>query len=181
MQTYPRLLLAGVCAIFIAACSGWQPNNGQVDTMSTQVNAAIGRFKFSDPSLERFFQQAYGYAVFPSVGKGGFWIGGAHGDGEVYEQGRLIGITSITQITLGPQIGGQAYSEIIFFRDRDALAVFKTGNLTFSAQVSAVAATARAAKKASWSNRVAVLTLAEGGLNGEATKGGQKFSFIPLK
>ena len=181
MQTYPRLLFAGLCAVLLAACSGWQPRNGQVDTMSTQVNAAISRFKASDPSLNRFFDNAYGYAVYPSVGKGGFWIGGAHGDGEAYEQGRLIGVTSITQITLGPQIGGQAYSEIIFFRDRDALAVFKTGSLIFSAQISAVAATAGAAKNVSWSNGVAVFTLAEGGLMAEATIGGQKFSFTPLK
>ncbi|MDE2233957.1 MAG: lipid-binding SYLF domain-containing protein [Gammaproteobacteria bacterium] len=149
--------------------------------MTPQVNAAIARFKTKDPSLNKFFNSAYGYAVYPSVGKGGFWIGGAYGDGEVYEQGKLVGVTSITQVTIGPQIGGQAYSEIIFFRDKNALQSFETGSFTFNAQVSAVAATAGAAANADYSNGVAVFTLVEGGLMAEATVGGQKFSFTPLQ
>lgn len=170
----------------LTACVGWQPGSGtvthaQADTMTPQVNAAIASFKQRDPSLQRFFDQAYGYAIYPSIGKGGFWIGGAHGDGAVYQQGRLVGVTSITQVTFGPQIGGQAYSEIIFFRNSTALATFEAGNFTFSAQVSAVAATAGAAKNTSWSNGVAVFTLAKGGLMAEATVGGQKFTFTPIK
>ncbi|MBU6510422.1 MAG: lipid-binding SYLF domain-containing protein [Gammaproteobacteria bacterium] len=149
--------------------------------MTPQVNAAIASFKQRDPSIERFFDQAYGYAIYPSVGKGGFWIGGAHGDGAVYQQGRLVGVTSITQITIGPQIGGQAYSEVIFFRDAGALATFEAGNTTFSAQASAVAATVGAAQSSAWNNGVAVFTAAEGGLMAEATIGGQKFTFTPIK
>jgi lipid-binding SYLF domain-containing protein len=181
MRMYPRILLAALCAVLIGACSGWQPGSGQPDTMTAQVNAAIERFKARDPSLDRFFKDAFGYAVFPSIGKGGFWIGGAYGDGEVYQQGKPIGVTSITQVTVGPQIGGQAYSEIIFFGDQQALDNFKAGNFTFNAQVSAVAATAGAARNASYSSGVAVFTLAQGGLMAEATIGGQKFSFTPFK
>ncbi|MGH8396615.1 MAG: YSC84-related protein [Gammaproteobacteria bacterium] len=172
--------------VVLAACVGWQPGSGtvtheQADTMTPQVNAAIASFKQRDPSMQRFFDQAYGYAIYPSIGKGGFWIGGAHGDGAVYQQGRLIGVTSITQITIGPQIGGQAYSEIIFFHTPTALATFEAGNFTFSAQVSAVAATAGAAKDVAWNNDIAVFTAAEGGLMAEATVGGQKFTFTPIK
>lgn len=172
-------------SVWLAACVGWQPGSGavsraQADTMTPQVNAAIDSFKQRDPSMQRFFDDAYGYAIYPSVGKGGFWIGGAHGDGAVYQQGRLVGVTSITQVTFGPQIGGQAYSEIIFFRNADALATFEAGNFTFSAQASAVAATAGAAANASWSNGVATFTLAKGGLMAEATIGGQKFTFTPV-
>lgn len=179
------LILLGLGLLLLAGCVGWQPGSGavsqqQADTMTPQVNAAIQRFKLRDPSIQRFFDQAYGYAIYPSVGKGGFWIGGAHGDGAVYQHGRLVGVTSITQITIGPQIGGQAYSEIIFFRDASALATFEAGNFTFSAQVSAVAATAGAAKNAAWNNGVAVFTAAEGGLMAEATIGGQKFTFTPI-
>jgi lipid-binding SYLF domain-containing protein len=181
MKRFIRFLFAGVCTLSCVACSGWQPGSSQPDTMTGQVNAAIERFNARDPSLDRFFKDAYGYAVFPSIGKGGFWIGGAHGDGEVYQHGKPIGVTSITQVTVGPQIGGQAYSEIIFFRDQLALDNFKAGNLTFSAQVSAVAATAGAAKNAAYSNGVAVFTVAEGGLMAEATIGGQKFTFTPLR
>jgi len=181
MQTFNRVILASMCAVLIVACTGWQPGSSQADTMTPQVNAAIAKFKATDPSLERFFKDAYGYAVYPSVGKGGFWIGGAYGDGEVYEQDRLIGVTSITLVTIGPQIGGQAYSEIIFFRDKQALDTFTAGNFTFNAQVSAVAATAGAAANADYSSGVAVFTLVQGGLMAEATIGGQKFSFTPLK
>ncbi len=182
MRIFSRLAFACAAIVFIAACSGWKPGASQTDTMTPQVNAAIAKFKAKDPSLDRFFQDAYGYAVFPSVGKGGiFWIGGAYGNGEVYEQGRLIGVTSITQGTVGPQLGGQAYSEIIFFRDKHALDAFTIGNFTFNAQVSAVAATAGAAANADYSSGVAVFTLVEGGLMAEASVGGQKFSFTPLK
>ncbi len=184
-----RLISRGVslaALVVLAACVGWQPGSGtvtheQADTMTPQVNAAIERFKQRDPSLQQFFDQAYGYAIYPSIGKGGFWIGGAHGDGAVYQQGRLVGVTSITQITIGPQIGGQAYSEIIFFHTPTALATFEAGNFTFSAQVSAVAATAGAAKNTAWNNDIAVFTAAEGGLMAEATVGGQKFTFTPIK
>lgn len=183
MKAIIRFWFAMMCAATLGACAGWQPGSAShaADTMTAQVNAAIARFKARDPSLQQFFGKAYGYAIYPSVGKGGFWIGGAYGDGEVYEQGRLVGVTSIIQVTVGPQIGGQAYSELIFFRDRNALSSFKAGSFTFNAQVSAVAATAGAAKNVSWSNGVAVFTLAEGGLMAEATIGGQKFSFTPLK
>lgn len=179
------LVLVIGSSVWLGACVGWQPGSGtvsraQADTMTPQVNAAIASFKQSDPTIQRFFDDAYGYAVYPSVGKGGFWIGGAHGDGAVYQQGRLVGVTSITQVTFGPQIGGQAYSEIIFFRNADALATFEAGNLTFSAQASAVAATEGAAANASWSNGVATFTLARGGLMAEATVGGQKFTFTPI-
>ena len=179
------LMLPGVGVLILAGCVGWQPGSGvasqqQADTMTAQVNAAIARFKQRDPSIQRFFDEAYAYAIYPSVGKGGFWIGGAYGNGAVYEKGHLVGVTSVTQITIGPQIGGQAYSEVIFFRDGNALATFEAGNFTFSAQVSAVAATAGAAKNAAWNNGVAVFTAAEGGLMAEATIGGQKFTFTPI-
>jgi len=189
MKNATGKLIFGVIALataaLLSACVGWQPGSGavsreQADTMTPQVDAAIASFKQHDPSMQRFFNEAYGYAIYPSVGKGGFWIGGAHGDGAVYQQEHLVGVTSITQITIGPQIGGQAYSEIIFFRDATALATFEAGNFTFSAQASAVAATAGAAANAAWNNGVAVFTLVQGGLMAEATIGGQKFTFTPI-
>ncbi|MGH7170139.1 MAG: YSC84-related protein, partial [Gemmataceae bacterium] len=156
-------IMVAACAA-LGACVGWQPGSGavsrqQADTMTPQVNAAIADFRQRDPTMQRFFDDAYGYAIYPSIGKGGFWIGGAHGDGAVYQRGRIVGVTSITQVTIGPQIGGQTYSEIIFFRNADALATFEAGNFTFSAQASAVAVTTGAAANAAWSNGLAVFTL----------------------
>jgi len=152
------------------------PEKGVEDERVAQT---IADFKGSDPSLQAFFDKAYGYAVFPSVGKGGIGIGGAYGKGKVYRKGKLIGYTSLTQLTIGFQLGGQAYSEIIFFKDSRALNDFTGGNFEFGAQVSAVAVTAGASANADYSGGVAVFTRAKGGLMYEATVGGQKFGFTP--
>jgi lipid-binding SYLF domain-containing protein len=107
-------------------------------------------------------------------------VGGAHGNGEVYEQGRLVGYSSITQLTLGAQLGGQAYRQIVFFADQVALDEFKAGDFNFGAQASAVAVTAGAAANAAYDNGVAVFTLPLGGLMFEASIAGQNFSFKPV-
>jgi len=153
------------------AFAGWEP-----DKLS-DARQAVSEFKKADPSLKRFFNSAYAYAVFPTVGKGGIGIGGAYGRGIVFTGGQPAGETSLTQLTIGFQLGGQAYREIIFFRDKVALADFKRGNFELSAQASAVAATLGASADADFEKGVAVFTLAKGGLMYEASVGGQKFSF----
>lgn len=140
---------------------------------------AVSTFKTSDPSMEKFFDASAGYAVFPTVTKGAMGVGAAHGDGEVIVHGAVIGTTSLTQVTIGAQLGGQQYSEIIFFDDKDALESFKGGHFTMSAQVSAVAAAEGASANAKYSSGVAVFTVAKGGLMYEASVGGQKFTFHP--
>jgi lipid-binding SYLF domain-containing protein len=146
-----------------------------------------------------FFKKAYGYAVFPTIGKAGLGIGGAFGKGRVYEHGRLVGDASMTQLSIGFQAGGQGYSEIIFFQDRKALDEFQSGNFEFGANASAVAITAGASASAGTSGGsagasgtkkdaatagayhegLAVFTIAKGGLMYEASVGGQKFSYTP--
>ncbi len=106
--------------------------------------------------------------------------GGAHGKGEVYERGQLVGTTRLTQLSLGLALGGQAYSELIFFRDKAALDDFKSGNFELGAQASAIAVTAGASTDASYENGVAIFTLPKAGLMYEAAVAGQKFSFYPL-
>ena len=160
---------------------------------------AIGVFKGS-PVVQPFFKGAYGYAVFPSIGKGGIGIGGAHGKGQVYKGGKVTGKTSMSQATIGFQLGGQSFSQIIFFEDKRAYDDFTSGNFEFGAQASAVAITAGAqaeastkgsgagasgggtagAQKAKYHKGMAVFTHAKGGLMYEASVGGQKFSFEPL-
>ena len=146
-----------------------------------------------------FFGKAYGYAVFPTVGKGSVGIGGAYGKGRVYEKGKYIGDTSLTQVSVGLQLGGQAYSEIIFFEDQRALKEFTSGNFGFGADASAVAITAAAGAKASttgtsagisggkkdaatvggYQKGMATFTVAKGGLMYEASINGQKFGYKP--
>jgi lipid-binding SYLF domain-containing protein len=141
--------------------------------------AVIAKFKGKDPGLANVFAESAGYVVFPTVGKGGFGIGGARGNGYVYEHGRLIGRSTLTQVTVGLQLGGQAYSEVVFFKDAGALENFKLGHLKLDAQASAVAVTARAARDLAYRNGVAIATMAKGGLMYEASVGGQKLSFHP--
>jgi lipid-binding SYLF domain-containing protein len=146
-----------------------------------------------------FFARSYGYAVFPTIGKGGIGIGGAYGKGRVYEQGNYVGDTSVTQLSIGLQLGGQAYSQIVFFEDKRAFDEFTSGNFEFGAQASAVAITAGASAEATTTGSsagasggkhdattvgkyykgMAVFTVAKGGLMYEASISGQKFSYTP--
>ena len=146
-----------------------------------------------------FFRNAYGYAVFPTIGKGGVGVGGAFGKGRVYEKGRYVGDTSMAQVTVGFQLGGQAYSQIVFFQDQRAFREFTSGNFEFGAEASAVAITAAAGAKAGtagssagasagrhdakvvgqYNKGMATFTVAKGGLMYEATIGGQKFNYKP--
>ncbi len=167
-----------------SAISGWDPNKPEPAANQSiqdyEVQEAIADFKNSDPSMKVFFDKAYGFAIFPTVGKGGVGIGGAYGEGKVYGKGVLIGTSSLMQFTLGLQLGGQVYREIIFFEDKMALDLFKYGNFEFGAQASAVAATAGVSANTDYSNGVAIFTLAKNGLMFEASVGGQKFSFEPI-
>lgn len=144
-----------------------------------------------------FFAKSHAYAVFPTIGKAGLGIGGAHGDGRVYEKGKRIGETSMTQLSVGLQAGGQGYSEIIFFQDQRALGEFTSGNFEFGAGVEAVAITAAAsaetgttgseagasggkkdAKTAGGYHKgMAVFTITKGGLIAGASVSGQKFKY----
>jgi len=150
--------------------------------LAAQENVAptIAKFEEKNPDFKAAFASAYGYAVFPTVGKGGMGIGGARGKGWVYEQGRLIGRSTLTQVTIGLQLGGQAYSEVVFFQNKAALDGFRTGHLKLDAQASAIAVTARVAGDLPYREGVAIATMAKGGLMYEASVGGQKFSFKPI-
>lgn len=150
-------------------------------TMEEQIKEAMERFKEKDPSLEKRFKESVGYAIFPKVYKAGIGFGGAIGNGQVIEKGKHVGDTSLKQATVGFQLGGQAYSEVIFFHDQKALDTFKSGNFEFGAQVSAVAADAGASDDASFDQGMMVFTVEIGGLMYEATVGGQKFSYKEVK
>ena len=150
-------------------------------TASTDDASIVAKFKEKDPRVAKAFDTAYGYVLFGTVGKGAIGIGGAHGKGEVFEQGKKIGTSSLTQVTVGFQLGGQAYSEVIFFKDKTALDDFKRGNFELSAQASAIALNARASGDLPYNKGVAIATMAKGGLMYEASVGGQKFSYKPAE
>jgi lipid-binding SYLF domain-containing protein len=159
----------------------------------------IALFKNAGASAA-FFPKSYAYAVFPTVGEAGFIVGGAHGKGHVYVHGKLVGDTTMSQLSAGFQAGGKAYSQIIFFEDKRALDEFESGSFAFGAGVSAVALTAGASASAGttgatsaasggkndatttsggYQKGIAVFTIAKGGLMYTATVAGQKFSYTP--
>jgi lipid-binding SYLF domain-containing protein len=147
-----------------------------------------------------FFGKSYGYAVFPTIGKAGLGIGGAYGEGRVYEQGKYVGDTKMTQLSIGFQAGGEGYSEMIFFQDKRSFDEFTAGNFEFGANVNAVVITAAASGSAStggstasasggkkdastagkYEKGTAVFIISKGGLMYEASVSGQKFSYKPL-
>lgn len=187
-----------VCILILAGLTGfssaWADKKADIS-----VELTLETFKES-PRVVPFFEDAVGYAVFPTIGKGGIGVGGSHGKGRVYKGSDYIGDVSMTQVTIGFQFGGQAFSQIIFFEDEDALNEFIGGNFEFGAQVSAVAITVGAEASASTAGSsagastpgssahaadyklgMAVFTYTKGGLMYEASVGGQKFKYRPLK
>ena len=166
--------------------------------LADKYSDATGTFRNAGQSAH-FFHDCYGYAVFPTIGKGGMGIGGARGTGCVYQHGAAVGITTMTQVTVGFQFGGQAYSQIIFFEDKSTFDAFKSGHFTFGAQANAVAITAganaqtttggtgagasatpeHATTAGAYQQGMAVFTVAKGGLMYEASIGGQRFSYKP--
>lgn len=131
----------------------------------------------TDGLMKNLFANAYGYVIFPNVGKGGIGVGGAAGNGIVYEKGQVIGKAKLTQVSIGFQFGGQAYREVIFFENESDLTRFKENKIEFSAQASAVAATAGASANVKYSDGVMIFTQQKGGLMYEASVGGQKFNY----
>lgn len=147
--------------------------------LSAEVQEAILLFRTKDPSLRRFFERSYGYAVMPKVFKGGIFVGGAHGKGHVFQRGSMVGFCSLSQATLGFTFGGEFFREIIFFQDKGDLDKFKSEEYTFSAQISAVALQAGAAAKADYEQGMLVIISTDAGLMVDASVGGQKFRYSP--
>lgn len=156
-----------------SALAKWDPDEGKEYDEKAQV--ALEAFKAKDPKVQRFVDEAAGYVVIPTVGKGGLGIGGARGKGVLYEDGKVTAVVTLTQVSFGFQAGGQAYSEFIFFEDAATLENFKRGNFELNAQASAVAVTAGASADAEFNGGMAIFTQAKGGLMYEAAVGGQKF------
>ena len=160
---------------------GGLPLYAQSDSKKKEIISdsedAKKEFINADKKMTDLFAKAYGYAIFPNVGKGAVGVGGAAGNGAVYEGGQLIGTSKLAQVSVGFQFGGQAYREVIFFQSKETMDRFKADKVEFSAQVSAVAAASGASANAKYVEGVMVFTMQKGGLMYEASVGGQKFSF----
>jgi lipid-binding SYLF domain-containing protein len=173
------LALAAALAATAVMASGWDPQEEQKNVAAAEET--IKSFKAAEPGLEVYFKDAYAYAAFPTIGKGGLVFGGSYGTGTVFESGKVVGAAKVTSLSVGLQAGGESYSELIFFKDKETFENFKNGNVKLSAQASAVAADKGAAAKASYNEGVAVFVKSKGGLMADASVGGQKFKFEPKK
>ena len=158
--------------------SGWKPskNFNNQNKANFKTIEALKKFK-RIRRLKPYFKEAAGFAVFPNIAKAGLGIGGARGNGEVFEDGKVIGSTTVTQLSFGFQLGGQAFSQIIFFQNMRDIDRFTHGNFEFGASASAALITEGANASVDYTNGVAVMTFSKGGLMYEASIGGQKFTF----
>ena len=144
-------------------------------SLESDAEDTVRRMKETEPGLKVYFDTAAGYAVFPEIAKGGLILGGSHGDGVLYDGGAATHYATVTAGTIGAQIGGQVFSEIIFFQTRSELATFRSGGFELDANASAVAARRGASSAADYVKGVAVFVSGERGLMAEASVGGQKF------
>lgn len=173
-----KYVVAGaVVTLTLGACATAPASDAGKAEIEKDAGAVLAAAKAADPTLGPVFSSAAGYAVFPTVGKAAAGLGGAYGKGVLYEGGRAVGYCDLTQATIGMQLGGQSYSEIIAFETNDAVKTFKQGNLGFAAQATAVALKSGAGANAKYTDGVAVFTMDEAGLMYEAAVGGQNFSY----
>lgn len=174
-----HFLLLFVCFAFsltsYAQIAGWKPE------LEKDCKEALSKMIQDAPKLQTYKDQAYGYAVYPKITKAGLVIGGAGGEGIVYKNQVITGSSKLGQGTFGLQAGGQQYSEVIFFENKDAYDRFTGGKFKFSGQASATAITEGASVDVAYQDGVAVFTRVKGGLMLEASIGGQKFTFSPVE
>jgi lipid-binding SYLF domain-containing protein len=185
MRRFVQLFAAGAVAastvVFTGAGCSSSPepkNETKRETLSIDSEAAIKRMTAKDQSLRSFLDKAYGYAVFPSVGKGGFIVGGTYGRGEVYQGGRHVGYADVTAVSAGLLAGGQSISELIVFATQDAFDKFTRGEWAFGANASVVALKAGAASSAQFKDGVVTFIDTRGGLMGDLSLEGQKFRYV---
>ncbi|MDO6473743.1 YSC84-related protein [Maribacter sp. 1_MG-2023] len=154
-----------------AQIGGWNP------ALQEDSEKAMIKMLEESPKLEKFVNEAYGYAVFPKITKAGLGVGGAAGNGIVYKEAKIVGSSKLKQASFGLQAGGQQYSEVIFFENKESFKKFTNGKLKLDAQASAVVITKGASIDVAYQNGVAVFTFIKGGLMYEASVGGQHFKF----
>ena len=175
-----RLAVFALIAVLVSACATAPGSASKRENLRAKADQALQTARYTDASLAPLLDSAKGYAVYPSVGKGGVGVGGAYGRGILYEDGTATGYTDLSQATIGFQLGGQKYTEILVFNQQNALERFKFDELTFSSQATAVALKSGAGANAKFKNGVAVFTMSEQGLMFEASIGGQNFSYQPF-
>jgi lipid-binding SYLF domain-containing protein len=176
-RTLSLTLVASLAAL--SGCATAPTSHADREDLKASATDALRQMEAQDPGLEGFLRDSYGYAVFPWIGKGGYIFGGGYGRGIVYRQGVMIGYADVTQASVGLQVGGQSFMQILAFEEERDLSRFTAGELTLSASASAVILKTGAATAAKYTDGVAVFIKPIGGAMVEAAVGGQQFSYRP--
>jgi lipid-binding SYLF domain-containing protein len=176
MKVFKSIIVLCIILLVSSVAAQTEKDNKLIEDAKTAKQTLLK----TDSTLERFFKESAGFVIFPNVGKGGFIIGGASGNGVVYEGGDAIGMADLKKLNIGLQAGGQAIIEVIFFETPVDLDRFKEGKFEFAAEASAVALKSGIAVNAKYKDGVAVFALPKAGLMADASVGGQKFSFHPF-
>src|SRR5262245_15430346 len=175
-----RIVSWGLLALAVTSgCTTAPPSREGKDALIRQAAATLSDWNGSLPGVEGFARRSYGYVMFPEVTKGGLGLGAAYGRGVVYEQGEHIGYADLSQASLGLQAGGQVYQVLVVFDNQAAIERFKRGELNFSADGSGVLFTAGYAASIRFHEGMTVFAKPLGGIMGEASLGGQRFTFVP--
>ncbi|MBS1124713.1 MAG: hypothetical protein H6Q90_6941 [Deltaproteobacteria bacterium] len=174
-----RRLVIGLLMVALAACATAPKTAGGRRDLEASAQATLQTMRTKDPGLGALLQSAYGYAVFPEIGKFGMVAGGAYGRGILYERGRKVGFVELNQGSFGAQLGAQTFSELIVFRTKFDVAKLKAGDFSLGANASAVALTTGASATAQFTEGVVVFTMARGGLMAELTVSGQQLNYSP--
>ena len=170
--------IALLAALF-AGCATAPSTRAEKQSLQTSARATLDEMIAQNPAIQDTIHNVPGYAVFPSIGKGGVLVGGAHGRGILYENGVPTGYVAVEQASIGAQLGGQTFAELIVFRDQFAVEKLKAGQFEIGANASAMALTAGASGAASFTDGIAVFTVPQGGLMAELSVSGQKLDFQP--
>ncbi len=171
--------LSFLLLVFIST-SALSQNREQKEIID-DAKQAKAAFIEEDPEMAKYFANSEGYAIFPNVGKGAYVIGAALGNGVVYENGNLVGMAKLRQLDVGLQIGGQAFRQVLFFKDEAALRSFKQGNFELSGNASAVVLEQGKARSIEFKNGIAIVTMPKAGAMVEVSVGGQKFEYENLR
>ncbi len=177
MKTLKTLMAA--CLLFITV--GATAQNDKDKKLMKNAEHAKTMMLEKDAGFQKFFNNASGYVIFPNVGKGGLILGGASGNGVVYENGRPIGMADLKELSVGLQAGGQAVTQVIFFETEEAFTEFKMDDYEFEAEASAVAVDKGVSKSTSYSDGVVVFAMPKAGLMADLSIAGQKFSYHAFK
>ena len=176
-----RKLAVPIAFVLVAlGCGGAPETRAEEQAAISQARATVQTMTAEDPTLQGVLDRSYGYVVFPQIGAGGFIVGGARGQGVVFERGRPVGFATITEGSIGLQAGGQSFSEIIVFEDPSAFQRLRSGNFDLTAEAQAIALTSGVAANANFEGGTAVFVLPEGGLMAGVSVGGQQIDFEPM-